>query len=175
MLNRLAPDRWDHWGLAPSWSPAARVDFDFNGRVLAVQGVIVSGLLDDDLLNRLREAENRSGSPYTLKEHFSRMTAAIWGEVDGSNGAAFRRLEGPSPRRDLQRMYVDALAHVMIDGPGATPDDARAQARLELERIDDRARRALAIGGLGDYTRAHLMESRARITRALEAKRVTGG
>jgi hypothetical protein len=62
----------------------------------------------------------------------------------------------------------------MIEGPGETPDDARAQARLELERIDDRARRALAIAGLGDYTRAHLMESRARIARALEAKRVAG-
>jgi hypothetical protein len=68
-------------------------------------------------------------------------------------------------------MYIDALAHVMIEQPGQTPDDARAQARLELTRVDSRARQALALGGLGDYTRSHLMESRARIAQALEAKR----
>ena len=175
LLNRLAPDRWAHWGLPSGYSPTMRVDYDLTGRALAIQGVMMNGLLDDNLLARLREAENRSERPYTLKEHFRRMTGAIWGEVDGKKGAAFRRLEGPAPRRDLQRMYVDALAHIMIEGPGETPDDARAQARLELERIDDRARRALAIGGIGDYTRAHLLESRARIERALQAKRLAEG
>jgi hypothetical protein len=175
MLNRLAPDRWSHWGLPPAFSPTARVDYDFTGRVSAIQGVMLSGLLDDGLLNRLREAENRSRNPYTLKEHFSRLTTAIWGEVDGRPGAAFNRIEGPTSRRDLQRMYVDVLALIMIKGPGVTPDDARAQARLELTRIDGRAQRALGIGGLGDYTRSHLMESRARIARALEAKRVAKG
>jgi hypothetical protein len=173
-LNRFGPDRWAHWGLPPAFAPTARVDYDFGGRVLAIQRLIMNGLLDPLLLRRLREAENRSRDPYTLKEHFSRMTQAIWGEVDGADGAGFRRLEEPTTRRDLQRAYVDALAQILVEGPPLAPDDARAQARLELTRIDDRARRALALGGLGDYTRAHLVESRARIARALDAKRLAG-
>jgi hypothetical protein len=175
LLNRLAPDRWAHWGLPPAFAPDARVDYDYSGRVLAVQGAMLNALLEGGLLARLNEAQNRSANPYTLKEHFSRMTTAIWGEVDGARTAAFNRLEGPAPRRDLQRMYVDVLASVMLDAPGLTPEDARSQARLELTRIDARAARALAIGDLGDYTRAHLMESRARIARALDAKRMVEG
>jgi len=55
------------------------------------------------------------------------------------------------------------------DLPGA-PDDARALARLQLTRIDARAARALAPGAvMGDNARAHLMETRARIKRLLEA------
>ena len=34
------------------------------------------------------------------------MTRAIWGEVDGGNAAALRRLESPNGRRELQRQYV---------------------------------------------------------------------
>ena len=55
--------------------------------------------------------------------------------------------------------------------PGS-PDDARALARLQLTRIDSRARRALEGGGtLGDYTRSHLLETRARIDQAFTAER----
>ena len=43
---------------------------------------------------------------------------------------------------------------------------------MQLTRIDGRARQTLAgETPLGDYTRAHLLESRARIKRALEAGR----
>jgi hypothetical protein len=60
---------------------------------------------------------------------------------------------------------------VVAPMPGA-PDDARALARLQLQRIDARCARVLsAEGAMGDNTRAHLLESRARIKRALEAGR----
>ena len=54
--------------------------------------------------------------------------------------------------------------------PGA-PDDARALARLQLQKIDSRCAKALNNASLGDNTRAHLLESRARIRRALDATR----
>jgi hypothetical protein len=60
---------------------------------------------------------------------------------------------------------------VLRPEPGA-PDDARALARLQLQRVDSRCSKVLAAGvTMGDYSRAHLLETRARIKRALEAGR----
>jgi hypothetical protein len=172
LLNHLAPDRWSHWGLPPQFSPLARVDYNLNDIVAAIQGNVLNATLSPMLMARLREAENRVTSPYTLKEHFRSLTDAIWGEVDGAMGAGMARLEAPNTRRALQRMYVDQLASIMIEPDPRAPDDARALARLHLERIDSKARQALALSGLGDNTRAHLLETRARIKRASEAQRV---
>jgi chorismate-pyruvate lyase len=61
---------------------------------------------------------------------------------------------------------------MVVNPPTGLPDDARALARLQLTRVDARAGRALAAEApMGDYTRAHLIETRARIKRALDAGR----
>ncbi len=172
LLNRLAPDRWAHWGLPPEFSPTARVDYNLDDIVGAIQHNVLNAVTAPMLLARVREGENRTANPYTLKEHFRLLTDAIWGEVDGAMGPGMAKLEGPNTRRTLQRMYVDRLASIMVDPDPRAPDDARALARLQLERIDSRARQALALSGLGDNTRAHLLEARARIKRATEAQRV---
>ena len=63
---------------------------------------------------------------------------------------------------------------MVADPPPGAPDDARALARLALTRVDARCARALAVAApMGDNTRAHLLETRARIKRALEAGRDT--
>jgi hypothetical protein len=173
LLNRLAPDRWSHWGLPPQFSPLARVDYNLNDVVEAIQDNVLNAVTAPMLLARLREAENRVANPYTLKEHMRLLTDGIWGEVDGAMGPGMARLEGPTTRRALQRMYVDRLAALVVEPDPRAPDDARALARLQLERIDGRARQALALSGLGDNTRAHLLETRARIKRAAEAQRMT--
>jgi hypothetical protein len=81
-------------------------------------------------------------------------------------------LDGPHTRRELQRAFVDRLTTLLVDPPANTPDDARALSRLALSRIDSRCARALAVEGpMGDNTRAHLLETRARIRRALDASR----
>ncbi|HTR97174.1 MAG TPA: hypothetical protein VMH61_04680, partial [Candidatus Acidoferrales bacterium] len=98
-----------------------------------------------------------------------RITRALWGEVGGA-GAGLKALDGPGTRRDVQTAWIDRLgSFVTGDVPGA-PEDARALARLQLSRIDARAAKALAPGVvLGDDARAHLLESRARIKRLLDA------
>jgi hypothetical protein len=64
------------------------------------------------------------------------------------------------------------MANMVADPPADAPDDARALARLALTRVDSRCARALAASTpMGDNTRAHLLETRARIKRALEAGR----
>jgi hypothetical protein len=174
LLNKLGPDRWSHWGVGEQFGifTGPRLDYTFNDKALAIQTGLMETLTAPMLLARIREAESRSPEPYRLAEHFDRLTRAIWGEAGAASPAAAKGLEGPGTRRELQRAYVDRLAALVVAPPSGTPDDARALARLQLVRLDGRASRTLAGQvPLGDYTRAHLMESRARIKRALEAGR----
>ena len=171
LLNRMVADRWTHWGLPSTFAPGARVDYAFNDRVIAIQRNIIASLLSPPLLARLREAESHTADAFRMSELFDRLTRATWGEV-GAEAAGLKALEGPSPRRELQRYYVDRLATMVVDGVPGGPDDARSLARLQLTRIDGRISQAMAgKAALGDYTRAHFLETRARIKRALEAGR----
>jgi hypothetical protein len=171
LLNRLAQDRWSHWGMASGFGAGSfRLDYDHQVKVHAIQRTLLDGLMAPSLLARLREAEARSAEPFRLAEHFDRMTRMLWGEVGPT--AALKTLEGPHTRREIQRAYVDRLATWTVNPPALASDDARALARLQLTRIDGRASRALASEiAMSDDVRAHLMETRARIRRALEASR----
>lgn len=175
LLNRLAEETWSHWGMSGGFSPTAdRYDYNLHGRALAIQGRLLGALTAPTLLARVREQEARMSEPFTLAAYFDRLTTAMWGEVGGGAGtaAAFRALGGANTRRDVQRAYVDRMADMIVDPPSGAPDDARALARLQLQRIDARCARVL--GGeapVPDAVRAHLLESRARIQRALSAGR----
>jgi Met-zincin/Domain of unknown function (DUF5117) len=173
LLNRMAPDRWSHWGMASAFGPGPfRLDYSYNDRVYSIQSALLNGLTSPALLARMREGESHSVAPYKLSEHFDRLTRALWGEVGGETAAGMKALDGTSTRRELQRAYVDRLAAMVANPAPGTPDDARALARLQLTRIDARAARSLAgKAPLGDYVRAHLIESRARIKRSLDAER----
>jgi hypothetical protein len=172
LLNRLAQDRWSHWGMASAFgNTPQRLDYDLNDKVFAIQDRLLGGLMQPRLLARLREAESHTADPFKLSEYFDRLTRMMWGEVGGSAAEA-KALEGPSTRRDIQRSYVDKLAALVVSPPPGLPDDARALARLQLTRIDGRASRVLnGKAAVGDYTRAHLLETKARIKRALDAHR----
>ncbi len=173
LLNRLAPERWNHWGMANAWGGGgARLDYDYNSKVLAIQNQLIQVLTAPKLLARLSEAESRTTDPYRMSEHFDRMTKSLWGEVGAEAGPGMKALERPGTRRELQRDYVDRMATLMLNPAPGSPDDARALARLQLTRIDSRARRALeGAAPLGDNTRAHLLETRARIEQAFTAER----
>ncbi len=171
LLQRLAPNRWSHWGMGAG-TFAERPDYAWTDRVLAVQTTMLAAVTQPALLARMKEAETRSSSPYRMSEHFDRLTRAVWGEVGGASPAAFQALDGPNTRRDLQRAFIDRMAGFVASPPAGTPDDARALARLALSRVDARCARVLASGvALGDHTRAHLLESRARVKAALDATR----
>jgi hypothetical protein len=175
LLNRMSTDQWTHWGIANGFANASyRLDYAFNDRAFAIQNALLSGLMTPNLMARVREGESHSTEPFRLAEMFDKLTKSLWGEVGGTSAAGMKALEGPSTRRDLQRAYVDKLAALVVSPAPGTPDDARALARLQLTRIDQRITTAMAgKTTLGDYTRAHFLETRARIKRALEAQRET--
>ena len=175
LLDRLAPDRWQHWGVADAFGAwtGPRLDYNLQDKAFALQNAILQGLMQPALLARLREAESRTPAAFRMSELFDRLTRMTWGEVGSGSASAMRALDGPTTRRDVQRAYVDRLAQMVVSPPPGLPDDARALARLQLTRIDGKAARALAAKEpMGDYTRAHLLETRARIARALDARRI---
>lgn len=181
LLDELAPETFQHWGMGGAFGPSGgRVDYNWNDRVSAIQSDMLDALTTPFLLARLHESETRAVGAMTLAEHFARLTTMLWGEVGGTvaQAPAFAALERATPRRETQLAYVDKLAGFIVSGGGfSMPEDARSLARLQLQRIDARCATALARGGvrLGDYTRAHLLEARARIRRAFTAQRTIGG
>ena len=79
-----------------------------------------------------------------------------------------------SVRRDVQRLHLNALVQMAVSPAPGTPEDARALARMTLAGLGGDIDRALAVPRpeMDAYTRAHLVDSRERISRALDAQMV---
>ena len=138
------------------------------------QSALLNQLLDPAVLSRVRDAELRVTGPdstVTIPELFTTLTAAIWAEVGypTSDGKPAVARNITSVRRDLQRLYLNDMIRMIVNPLPDTPEDARTLARVTLTDLAtqlDRARRS----ELDAYTRAHLMDSRERITQALHAQ-----
>lgn len=163
-LQRFGSDRWTHWGNNSSFN--GRLDYPYHEQVLGLQASMLNQLLNPFRLARIRDGETKFGASAVvgIPELMSTLTDAIWSDL----GADI-----PAVRRDLQRAYLDAMTQLLVDPPVRTPADARAVARLQLTELAARIEAAPA--SADGYTRAHLLEASARITKALEAGLVEGG
>ena len=172
LLSHLGPNRWRHWGSMPGTD--GRIDFPLHDWAMTQQGSLLNQLLDPVVLERIRDAELRAGDgqpTVTIPEVFGILTAAIWAEAGypGTDGKPGSVRNVTSVRRDLQRLYLNSLIRMIVNPLPDTPEDARTLARATLADLGaqvDRARRS----ELDAYTRAHLADSRERITQALHAQ-----
>src|SRR5439155_1134347 len=115
LLNKLAPERWWHWGVNPFRE--GRIDFPLHDWALAFQGTLVQLLMDPQVLSRVRDAELRAESrnqTVTIPDILTTLTASVWAEagVQGSqrarNTTSVRRHPGRAagsrfPPRDGRR------------------------------------------------------------------------
>ncbi|MGH7545850.1 MAG: zinc-dependent metalloprotease [Gemmatimonadota bacterium] len=166
LLNKLAPNRWSHWGVG--WL-SVPVDFPIHSYVAFVQESILDALLSPVRLQRLIDNEVRTPRgerPYRVSDLFASLTGAAWSEL-GSGPKRPRAVT--SFRRNLQRAHADRLIGFVVSPPIGTPEDARSLARMHLKEISKQIGTALGDRGLDELTRAHLEETQARIGRALEA------
>jgi hypothetical protein len=174
LLSRLAADRWMHWGTSPGAS--GRLDYPLLEWATTQQGSLLGQLLDPAMLARMRDAELRAepGEPTVgLPELFASLTGAIWAEIGaGTRANVVRPRNIASVRRDVQRLYLNALVQMAVSPAPGTPEDARALARVTLAGLGADIDRALAAPSLelDAYTRAHLSDTRDRIRRALDAQ-----
>jgi hypothetical protein len=174
LLSRLGPDRWKHWGSNPGAD--GRIDFPLHSWAIAQQSALLAQLLDPAVLSRIRDAELRATDnepAMTIPEVFSTMTHSIWAEAAfpaPGKTAVTRNIT--SVRRDLQRLYLNSLIRMIVAPLPDTPEDARTLARTTLAELAGELDRALARRGteLDPYTRAHLVDSKERISQALTAQ-----
>jgi hypothetical protein len=170
MLDKLAPSRWLHWGT----DRAPTVDYPLHRLLGQVQAALLDSLFQPARLTRLIDQELQTASeakPFRLNELIGQVSISVWSELAASGSA--RSIS--APRRQLQRLWLNKLSALALAPAPSSPDsgltfpeDARALARYELDRVRQRLSRTLQ-GSLDETTRAHLSDIEARITRALAA------
>ncbi|AVH70783.1 zinc-dependent metalloprotease [Nostoc sp. 'Lobaria pulmonaria (5183) cyanobiont'] len=161
LLNKLAPSRWRHWGSSPQ---VGRLDFPIHDLVLLMQGSVLRDLLSGDRLSRLKDIELKTpeGKALTLPELFDTLQSDIWTEVIKPKG---KPMKIASLRRGLQRQYLDILTGMVLRKENV-PEDARTLAWYKLKQLDEKLK---GVNSEDEYTKAHLLETRDRIEKVLNA------
>lgn len=163
LLNKLAPERF--WDFQGSIWQMERVDYPLHDVVLSIQQMLLNHLYHPLLLSRMLDIEFRydddDAEQFTMVEMFLTLRKSIWSELeDTTNINSFRRA--------LQREHLGKLLHLALRPDRRTPQDANSLARMDLISIRKDIERALSIGELDAYSRAHLDETLARIEVALK-------
>ncbi|MEX0726191.1 MAG: zinc-dependent metalloprotease [Planctomycetaceae bacterium] len=172
MLNQLAATRWSHWGV----NEPSRLDYPIHDSISSAQLQIVSRLLSPLTLERLQDNELKVAADadvYTLAEHLRRISDSIFSEWTAPEQPIKSSARSPyinSHRRILQRMTMQKLNDLLVQGQGV-PEDARTLTRMHLQQLEQKATAVLdkPESELDDYTKAHLLDSRERVRKALEA------
>ncbi|MER3493148.1 MAG: peptidase M43 [Mastigocladus sp. ERB_26_2] len=161
LLNKLAPSRWRHWGSSPR---IGRLDYPIHDLVLFMQSLVLWDLLSGDRLSRLKDMEfkNKAENSLTLPELFDTLQNGIWTEVLKPEG---KSIKISSLRRGIQRQYVETL-NEMVLRKQYVPEDARTLAWYKLKQLAEKLDNVRAED---EYTKAHLLETRDRIKKVLDA------
>ncbi|MDJ0677786.1 MAG: zinc-dependent metalloprotease [Calothrix sp. MO_167.B42] len=162
LLNKLAPSRWRHWGSNPK---TGRLDYPIHDLVLYMQNLVLSDLLSSDRLSRLKDIELKSEpeKSLSLPELFDTLQTGIWTEVIKPKKG--QPLEIASLRRGLQRQHLKILTNMVLRKSSA-PEDARTLAWYKLRQLKEKLDGA---NSSDEYTKAHLLETRDRIKKVLDA------
>lgn len=166
-LNKLAPSRWEHWG-----SPALvfPLDYPIGDRITFLQRFVLRVLLSPVRLVRLRDAELKSAPETALKlpEVLDTVQKDVWKEVLQPTN---KKMEISTFRRSLQREHLAILIGMVLRKTNV-PEDARSLAWYELRQLREGLSKSIRnLDRKADaYTRAHLEETRDRISKVLNSQ-----
>jgi hypothetical protein len=190
LLRRLGSEKWFHWGSSSQYGGG--VDISVLETVLGIQKIVLSECLSSTTLRRLQNQQLQAdpgADPLRIEEIFRTLTDATWSEQCNITTPGDEKASLSALRRNLQREYLRRLSTMVLGessnpfgdrfsyivvrmgGEDEVPADARSLARLHLGMIGERIDKALDRKDvkLDDTTKAHLKESRQRITKVLEA------
>jgi hypothetical protein len=167
MLNKMQDDKMWSWENNP-FEPGRRFEFPLTDWVEALQTGVLFNVMNPMLQSRVIEGQYQSDDAFRLSELYSTLTKSIWSSRMAPKGRT------ATWDRNLQRVYTDMLIQQVVTPYPITPQESVALSRLSLTRIRSAAQTQLAAKGLDDETNAHLMETVARIDRALNASREAG-
>jgi len=161
LLNKLAPSRWLHWGSDIRFE---RLDYPVHDSIFLMQSLVLRDLLSADRITRLRDIELKSqpGQALTLPELFDTLQNGIWSEVLQPH----QPLKISSLRRAVQREYLNILTGMVLRTEGV-PEDAKTLAWYKLRQLENKLKN---VNSRDEYTQAHLLETRDRIKKTLNAQ-----
>jgi hypothetical protein len=152
-----------------------RGDYPVHDIILMWQDRILSKLLSSLTLSRLHDSELKTSADddaLTAAELLERLTKAVYSEVDTVKEGEYtnRKPAISSLRRNLQRSYLRRMSELAL-GHTMAPQDCQTVAFAELGRLKSRIDSLLTgQAKLDSYTRAHLEETSARITKVVDAR-----
>jgi hypothetical protein len=167
----LAASHWQHWGMRGLGGSV----FPVQDLVLAMQGSILSQMLSPATLSRVLDAEFKTPADqdaFTAAEMLASLSGSIFRETDKLQAGKFtnRTPAISSLRRNLQQRYFEQLADLALGNAGA-PADCQTVAAAELASLRTRIDGALnGKAELDVYTRSHLKDLSARITKVLDSR-----
>ncbi|MBC8102053.1 MAG: zinc-dependent metalloprotease [Cytophagales bacterium] len=145
-------------------------------QVAGLQRTALQRLFSASVLSRVANNEYKMGGDpnkaLTLVTLYNSVSGNVWAEVTGSQNV-------PTLRRQLQRAYVDTMVDMVTKPSSGVPEDARMLAWDQLRQLKGKLQTAQArpvpSGAYDAYTRIHLQETLAKVTRALNANYTLGG
>jgi hypothetical protein len=173
LLNMLAPGRWHHWG-----SDASDItqEYPVHSRIAGVQFWALFHMTNPMTIGRVYDAELKipaDQDALTVATLLSEVTNSIWSELDKDGGARTFTNRQPyisSIRRGLQRNHLNVMIRMVLSTSDSSyPPDAIALARMMLGDLGKKMESTLKRGRLDDFSRAHLIDAKTRIEKALDA------
>ncbi len=174
LLDKLTTERWIDW--ASSWQWGQRFTYPIHDLVTAYRAGVLNQAFWPERLSRIRDNAYRSdeAQPFTLDELFTGFTDAIWFDLVSAQAPE------NSFQRAIQSIHLDIMIRIATQETDGSPqptssvgvqpfnNDARALAFSELHRLHAAAASLLDAGDGSKVARAHLLEARQRIEKALE-------
>ena len=154
LLQSMAGDRLERSVSAP---------FPLAQSVLQTQKNSLDHIYNPATLGRLSDGTLFGQRAITPGEVMTTVRRSIWKEVESSKPSEIGLI-----RRNLQREHLRQIT-ALLESP-ATPGDARAQARRDLDAIAASTRRALTTGALDDVSATHLEDMNRLAEEALHGK-----
>jgi len=172
-LNYLGVSRWSHWGTNEPF----RLDYPIHDEMIVRQDGILSRVLGTMVLYRIQDNEFKTEpgeDAYTLAEHLQLIMDGVFSEW--SEKPAEKKYENRTPlissfRRNLQRQAIRRMGSTVTQFSSA-PSDARTLMRMHLQTLRSQAQALVDHKELtlDQYSRAHLLDSIARIDSILKAE-----
>jgi hypothetical protein len=145
--------------MQPVGNSRGRMDFPLNDIIATIQANTLYRLYNPVLLRRILEQENLSSDVLTLSELNDYLYSNIWKEVKTKSSIS-------KSRRNLQKMHLNILIDILVNGGIGMPEDARS---LSYKVLNNLKKDLSNVKGENDFDSFHLRECEARIDKALNS------
>ena len=167
LQRKLGTDFSERWEALRGGDGSAQTDYSPSEQVLGLQRALLNVLMSDTVATRLLESSEKAptGAARALRmsELYSRLTQAVWSELDGRGDIA-------PLRREVQRDHVNRIAAMLIRPGSSSRVDTRSTVRVQARTLLERIRVAGGRAGLSEETKAHLADSADTLEQALAAR-----